>query len=462
MKLTYQYRIYPHAKQVLKLNEWLRICRFLYNRWLGMCLDWWENNRCSRMCCPLVCHLPELTDNPYLTDLKAQLPGLKKDLVMVRWSGELLDLKSVYSTVLQDVYTSRLKKAMDRYILGDGNAKRSGRPRFKTQADYRSFKFPQASSDWIDTTNYVLRLPFIGGIPIRLHRPLPDGFKLKTVQIIRKTDGWYTNLWIEDVSVPEFNPDDIVPTWENSTGMDAVLHEDDYLALSDGTKLPSLKSFRSSSLGLADVSLRKSKRKKGSKRRRKLAYREAKIHQRIARARTDHALKTAHRVVRTGKKVFFYEDLDLKNLIKRNKPKQDEEGKYLPNGQSAKSGLNKSWNDAAFGKFFQTLEYIAAKAGAKVVAVKPHYTSQFLSYRDEKVFTDTSIREYWDEIEKLLVDRDINAAINIKRVGLELFLTINSRTGKIKVSHTHSTRKEVLMILKRISEAHTLPLGECG
>lgn len=200
MRVNYQYRIYPYTQQIQKLNEWLRICRYLYNRWLGQCLDWWDSNRCPVNACPLVCHLPELADNPYYTDLKAQLPGLKTDLVKVQWSGELLDLKSVYSTVLQDVYTSRLKKAMDRYILGDGNGKRSGRPRFKTEADYRSFKFPQAKLEWIDANNAVLHLPFIGGVQIRLHRPLPDGFKLKTVQIIKKSDGWYVNLCVEDLT----------------------------------------------------------------------------------------------------------------------------------------------------------------------------------------------------------------------------------------------------------------------
>ncbi len=40
MKLNLQYRIYPHTEQIQKLNEWLRICRYLYNRWLGQCLDW--------------------------------------------------------------------------------------------------------------------------------------------------------------------------------------------------------------------------------------------------------------------------------------------------------------------------------------------------------------------------------------------------------------------------------------
>lgn len=305
---------------------------------------------------------------------------------------------------------------------------------------------------WIDANNAVLRLPFIGGIQIRLHCPLPDGFKLKTDQVIRKADSWYVNFCIEDPTVLEFAPGEIIPTWDNSIGMDAVLHESDFLALSDGQKLPSLKSFRTSQSKLAGVSKRKTARKQGSYRRRQLAKREARIDQRIARSRLDHAFKTAHKVVRTGLKVFFHEDLDLKNLTKRNKAKQDETGSFLPNGQAAKSGLNKSWTDAAFGNFFKTLEYIAEKAGAKVVAVKPNYTSQFLSYRDEKIFTDCNIREYWDEVEQLLVDRDIKAAVNIKRVGLGLFLTINSRSGKIKVSHTHSTAMEVLRSLRGLQK----------
>ena len=208
-----------------------------------------------------------------------------------------------------------------------------------------------------------------------------------------------------------FTLDEIVPTWDNTIGLDVVLHEDDYLATSENTKLPALKSFTksermfgkcsfvpkfindppksplkrgtftplfkggqggsnkifdtsqtSSEKRLAKVSNRKSAKKKGSKSRRKLAKREAREHQRIARSRRDHAFKTAHALVRTGKKVFVYEDLNLKALSKRNKAKQDEDGKYLPNRQAVKSGLNKSWNDAAFGQFFTILEYIAEKA----------------------------------------------------------------------------------------------------
>ncbi|BAZ19971.1 transposase [Kalymmatonema gypsitolerans NIES-4073] len=180
--------------------------------------------------------------------------------------------------------------------------------------------------------------------------------------LTKKSDGWYATICLEDPSVPVFNRYVVAATWENTLGMDAVLHEQDYLATSEGTKLPSLKSFRKSQKRLAALSRRKEKKRKGSRSRRKLAKRQGREHQRIARARIDHAFKTAHELVRTGKKVFIHEDLNLKALSKRNKAKVDEDGKFLPNGQAAKSGLNKSWNDAAFGQFFKTLEYIAAKA----------------------------------------------------------------------------------------------------
>jgi putative transposase len=156
--------------------------------------------------------------------------------------------------------------------------------------------------------------------------------------------------------------------------------------------------------------------------------------------------------VRTGKKVFFHEDLNLKGLTRRNAPKQDETGAYISNGQSAKSGLNLSWADAAFGQFFEILGHIAEKAGAIVVAKNPAYSSQLLSYRDQFVFTDRSIREYWDDVEKLLIDRDINAAINIKRAGLDVFPALKRRKGGVVIasSVTDTTSKEVLHILRSV------------
>jgi putative transposase len=384
--------------------------------------------------------LPKLRDNPSFYSQKKQLPIIKEDLVKVSYSGELLDLKSVPSQTLQDV-SKRVDLAFTRFLAGDSNGSRSGKPRFKNTARYRTIKIEgqaitveRTEEDWLFLSFAKLK----GWVKVRLHRPLPDGFTLKNALLTNKADGWYITICLEDPNVPTFIPEEIVPTWGNTLGLDAVLHEDDYLATSENSKLPSIKSFRKSQKRLAKISNRKSAKKKGSKQRRKLARREGREHQRIARTRKDHAFKTAHALVRIGKKVIVHEDLNLKALSKRNKVKQDEDGKYLPNGQSAKSGLNKSWNDAAFGQFFTILEYIAGKAGTRTIAIKPAYTSQLLAYRDEFIFTDCGIREYWDEKESLWVDRDVNASINVKRVGLGLFvrfvLTKPSNRGMLDIS----------------------------
>jgi putative transposase len=372
---------------------------------------------------------------------------------MVIHSGELLDFTSVDSTILQDI-CKRVDKAFSRYIIGDCNSKRSGKPRFKTEASFRTMTFATANDDWIKLVRknwFYLRLPKLGVVKIRMHRSLPDGFKLKQVSITKKVDGWYMQMCLEDTSVPEFNPDEITPTWENSMGLDAVLHEDDYLATSEGTKLPSLKSLRKNQHKLDKISKRRNKRKRGSRARRKLAKKEGKQHQKIARSRKDFQYKTAQKLVRTGKKAFFHEKLNLQGLSKRNAPKQDEDGKFLPNGQSAKSGLNKSWSDAAFGQFFEILSYIAEKAGAVTISQNPAYSSQVLCYRNELVFTNTDIREYWDEKLLLLVDRDVNAAINLLRLGLGIFPSIKRRKGKLVIDGNidESTLKKIMSILNR-------------
>ena len=452
MLYNYQYRLKLTTDQKLVLNDWLRICRYWYNRQLGERFDWWEKNRSYTNSCPIsICHLPELKDKPDFYNQKKQLPLIKKDLVVVGWSGELLDFNSVPSQTLQEVCT-RVKLAFSRYISGDKNNKRSGKPRFKNQARFRSMVFEgvKLHSCSVGGKFLDLSLPKIGSIKVRHHRPIPDGAKLKSAQVIKKADGWYINLRLQDNTIPDFEPD-IIPNWDNSMGIDGVLHENDYVATSEGFKLPSIKSFRKSQDELAKVSKRKSNKKKGSKARRKLAKREARIHQRIARARKNHAYNTAQKLLSAGKKVFFHEKLNLKELSRKNKPKTDEQGNYLPNGQSAKSGLNKSWNDAAFHQFFNILKYKAEKAGALVVSVNPQYSSMLLSYKDEFVFSNCSIREYWDKELNLLIDRDINSSLNIKRLGLGLFPSIKRRRGKnpvVVASTTDSISKEVLLVHK--------------
>ncbi len=113
------------------------------------------------------------------------------------------------------------------------------------------------------------------------------------------------------------------------------------------------------------------------------------------------------------------EELQTQNLVKRPKPKQAEEtGQYLPNGASAKAGLNKSISDAGWGMFTDMLQVKAACAGRVIAFVDPKYTSQVCS--NCGVVRKKTLEERWHSCEcGCELERDTNAAKNIlkKHIG---------------------------------------------
>ena len=64
MNIAHQYKLRPTKQQVIEIERWLSMCCAQYNYLLADRFDWWERNRSSVNACPLVCHLPELRDNP--------------------------------------------------------------------------------------------------------------------------------------------------------------------------------------------------------------------------------------------------------------------------------------------------------------------------------------------------------------------------------------------------------------
>ncbi len=178
MRLAYQYRILPTTEQKLTINKWLDMLRLQYNYLLQGKFDWYEQNRCPINACPLVCHLPELKDYPDYYDQKRNLTILRKERP---WYGK------IHSQVLQDM-VKRVDLAMQRYIKGDCNGNRSGKPRFKGKSRYRSFTYTQIKNK--DLQGNRLYLSKIGWVKIILHRPIPDGFEIKTAIVSKKADGF--------------------------------------------------------------------------------------------------------------------------------------------------------------------------------------------------------------------------------------------------------------------------------
>lgn len=97
----------------------------------------------------------------------------------------------------------------------------------------------------------------------------------------------------------------------------------------------------------------KTRKKRGSYRRKKAVQAVAKAHRKIRNQRQDFLHRQSRRLINRYQ-ILAFEDLHTTNLIKRPKPKQDKEtGQYLPNGAAAKAGLNKSIVDAGWSQFVQ-------------------------------------------------------------------------------------------------------------
>ena len=119
-----------------------------------------------------------------------------------------------------------------------------------------------------------------------------------------------------------------------------------YVVTSDGEFIEVPKFFRKSEYRLSKLQVRLTKKQKHSKSWKILKRKIAKLHQLIARQRLDWQFKLAYHLFRDVR-VIFLEDLLIANLLRRCKAKLGSNGQFLPNGQSAKSGLNKSLQDAA-------------------------------------------------------------------------------------------------------------------
>jgi len=85
MRTAYQYRLRPTKQQVIEIDKWLSMLCAQYNYLLADRCNWFEQNRSPVNACPLVCHLPELRDNPdYYFQKKKTLPQLKKNPSLVQ------------------------------------------------------------------------------------------------------------------------------------------------------------------------------------------------------------------------------------------------------------------------------------------------------------------------------------------------------------------------------------------
>ena len=289
-----------------------------------------------------------------------------------------------------------------------------GYPKFKSKYGNQSFQCPQ--NVFIDTDKIYLP-KFKTGIKIILHRPLNG--KIKTVTISKTTTGKYF------ASVLVETPDEIPITKEirreTTIGIDRGIK--DLAVLSDGSRISNPKYLEKSLAKLKWQQKRLKKKKKGSNREKCWKKRIAKTHEKIKNQRKDFLHKESLKITNLYDTIVF-EDLNIKGMSATCKP-IEEDGKFLPNGQSRKKGLNRAINDAGWGMFESFVRYKGKWQGDNVLDIDRFVPSSKECSVCGEINHDLTLADrYWTCPKcKTLHDRDLNAAINIKNYGLKARLS---------------------------------------
>lgn len=282
--------------------------------------------------------------------------------------------------------------------------------RFQGRNRYQSFTYPDGAG-WKFDGKY-LRLTKIGNIKVKMHREMEG--KIKTVTIKREVDQWYVCFSCEGAE-PEKRP----LSYED-VGIDlGVTH---LATLSNGEMIEHPRYYRKAKKTLEKRQQALSRKKKGSHRREKAKRLIGRAHRKIRHQRRDFLHKQSRALVNRYQ-VIVFEDIQTSHLVRRPKPKQDEETKqYLPNGAAAKGGLNKSILDAGWSTIVSMCTVKAAWAGRTLMKVNPKYTSQVCSGCG--TVRKKTLEERWHSCDcGAELDRDVNAAINILRLGRSPHLT---------------------------------------
>jgi IS605 OrfB family transposase len=400
---AYKYRLYPNKKQAETLQWVLDRCREVYNTALQERRDAYEM---------MVKRHPNYYDEVTRTQLTKEhaLNYNQQTIQLPAIKAIRPEYTAIHSQVLQDVLR-RVDKAYKAFFRRIKEGKTPGYPRFQGYGRYESFTFPQSGFSLTEDNRVCLSK--IGTIKIKMpkgKKAHPPVGKLKTCTIKRETNHWFVIFTCEVEQAIVYHPS------EKAVGIDlGLLH---FATLSDGSTIENPRHLRQAEQKLKTLQKALSRKKRRSKRRRKAAQRVGKAHRHIRNQRKDFHYKQARKLV-TQYQIIVFEKLHPANMSQRPKPKQDEAtGQYLPNGASAKAGLNKSILDAGWGMFQQICKNKAEWAGSRVLFVSPKYTSQICS--GCSAIVQKALEERWHTCScGCSLDRDHNAAINILRLGLQ-------------------------------------------
>ena len=296
---------------------------------------------------------------------------------------------------------------------GKRKGRRVGFPKFKSK-DRETPRFSYSTSGahtggLIKGDPKALWLPRIG----RVHcfenvTARVDGARVLNMTISRRGGRWYAALTVErDEPTVKQAPKG------GAVGIDLGVKA--LATLSDGTVIPNPHHLQADEQRLKRAQQALSRKMKGSKRRAKAKDRVARLHARIANRRTDTLHKLTARLAQTYSDICI-EDLNVAGMVKNHH-------------------LAKVISDVSFYELRRQLEYKTAKTGAKLHVIDRWYPSSKTCSNCGSVKTKLSLKERTYKCEHcgLVIDRDLNAAINIMVAG-SAPETLNAHGGTVRRS----------------------------
>jgi putative transposase len=346
--------------------------------------------------CRLVCNLAletkirawqSMQKNLSAFDLCYQLPELKE---AYPWIGEV-NSQAVVAAV------RKLDTAFKGFFTGKGF------PKFKGKKGRQSFQCPGNKRE-VDFEKGRVSVPKIYGLRARLGRRFEG--RIKTITISKTPTGkYFASVLVEDErplpSKPKVNP-------ERTIGLDLGIKS--FAVSSDGRFFEPNRFLKNSLKRLQCLQRRASRKHKGGRNRKKANLRVAKLHEKIANQRTDHIHQITSQLIRDNQtESFVVEDLNVTGMMKNRK-------------------LSQAIGDVGFGEFIRQMKYKCAWYGKNLIQIgRFEPSSKICSHCGAICMELTLADRKWTCWECGAVhDRDLNAAINIRNIGLKT----NARPGR--------------------------------
>lgn len=360
MLKSVKYRLYPTKIQADLLNKHIGGCRFIYNLALETKQTAYIGNKINLSC----------------FDLIKQLPDLKKELT---W------LKEINSESLQQAIIN-LDVAFSRFFKGHSNF-----PKFKKKFVKQSFRVPQA----ITIKNNKLRIPkFREGINVVLHRLLKGTIKQATINKT-STEKYFVSILYDTTELIQSK----LKINKNTTiGVDLGIKS--FLVTSNGIEVNNPKYLRKVQSRLK-FTQRKYSKHKGKRTKHRLAI----LHEKVANQRKDFLNKVSTQLIKNHDSIAI-EDLNISGMVKNH-------------------NLAQSIQDASWGTFISMLEYKANWYGKNILKISRFDPSSKLCSVCGNINKELTLQDREWTCKKCgsLLNRDVNAAINIKNFALKKYLS---------------------------------------